>query len=100
MKFISPETHPNQMVWDKRKNISVCEFKDCELETEDEYVIKNLVELGYSYEGELPVNGENKSDSEITTGGIIEKNDNVIISENGGEVIIPLTKNEKTKDVK
>jgi hypothetical protein len=102
MKFKSPETHPNQIVWDSIQNKALCEFKNGELETEEERVIKILADLGYSYEDELPVENENKTDSELASGGIVEKSENVIIGENASETIVPLNevKAAKNKDVK
>ena len=44
MKF-----YGNGIVWDAKKNKPLCKIKK-ELETDDEYIIKELKRLGYAYE--------------------------------------------------
>ncbi|MGF9714988.1 hypothetical protein [Paenibacillus naphthalenovorans] len=39
-----------EIIWDKDKNCELCTFIDGVYETEDEYIIEKLCELGYEYE--------------------------------------------------
>ena len=50
MKFRSEAS--NLIVWNPQKGKELCRFKDHELETEDEYICKKLIDLGYEHDGQ------------------------------------------------
>ena len=52
MKFFS-EIKGHNLVWNKKKDSLLCTFKNGILETEDEFVIDELIKLGYDYEVEI-----------------------------------------------
>lgn len=45
----------NQIVWDAQKGRELCRFTKGEFETEDPRTCKILIGLGYSYEGDAPL---------------------------------------------
>ena len=47
MIFLSEGT---RYVWDSQRNSTLCEFKNGQCETENDYVIKRLIALGYETE--------------------------------------------------
>jgi hypothetical protein len=55
------------VVWDSEKNKRLCKFLNGSFKTEDERIIKKLIDLGYEYEGliELPVDLEALSIDEL-----------------------------------
>jgi hypothetical protein len=68
MKFIIEAQHgikqSNVIVWDAEQGKELCTFVDGEFETEDEYTVKKLIELGYKGEGQTP-NPNVMTDDEI-----------------------------------
>ena len=59
MIFLSEKT---RHVWDSRKNNILCTFQDGKYETEDDYTIKRLLDLGYMTENgsEIVINDANE----------------------------------------
>jgi len=55
MKFRSESS--NLIVWNPQKGKELCRFKDHELETEDEYICKKLIDLGYEHNGQEKTEG-------------------------------------------
>ena len=50
MKFKSESA--GLIVWDAQKGRALCRFKNHECETDDPYICKKLIDLGYEHEGQ------------------------------------------------